>query len=110
MLDAVAVLLGAAATYLTRVVFLVSRKVRPPKSVDRYLKLVGPAVLAAIAVPGLLAPNGELSLLDTIPAVLAAGASFLLWKLTRQLIIGLLGGLVVWWGLLALLWGLGLSN
>ncbi len=100
MLDALAILLGAVTTYLTRVLFLVSKKLRPPRAVARYLPLVGPAVLGAIAIPGLLAPAGEISLAATVPSVVAALAAWGSWRLARkQMIVGLLVGLAVWWAL-----------
>ncbi|AYF98656.1 AzlD domain-containing protein [Protaetiibacter intestinalis] len=109
MLDALAILLGGIATYLTRVLFLVSRKLRPPPAVQRYLPLVGPAVLGAIAIPGLVAPGGELSLLTTGPSLLAAAAAWASWRLARrQMVVGLLVGLAVWWGCFAVLGALGL--
>lgn len=108
MLDLLAIALGGVVTYLERVVFLVTKRIRPPKRVLKFLPLVGPAVLGAIAVPGLIAPRGEISLVETVPALLAAVVSYLLWRWTRQMIVGLLGGLVLWWGIVALLnwWGL----
>lgn len=108
MLDLLAIILGGVVTYIERVVFLVTKRVRPPKRVLKFLPLVGPAVLGAIAVPGLLAPRGEISLVETIPALLAAVASYLLWRWTKQMVVGLLGGLILWWGIVALLtwWGL----
>ena len=108
MLDLLAILLSGLATYVERVIFLVTKKVRPPRRALRYLPLVGPAVLGAIAVPGILAPRGELSLVDTIPAVIAAVAAALLWRWTKQLVIALVGALVLWWGLVFVLVQLGL--
>ena len=108
MLDMLAIVLGGVVTYVTRVLFLVTKKVRPPRRTLRYLPLVGPAVLGAIAVPGILAPRGELSLVDTIPAVIAAVVAALLWRWTKQLVIALVGALVLWWGLVFALVQLGL--
>ena len=99
MLDVLAIVLSGLATYLERVIFLVTKKVRPPRKALRYLPLVGPAVLGAIAVPGILAPRGELSLVETIPAVIAAVIAAVLWKWTKQLVIALVVALAVWWGL-----------
>jgi len=110
MLDLLAVVLSGVVTYLTRVLFLVSKKVRPPKRSLRYLPLVGPAVLGAIAVPGILAPRGEVSLTETLPAVAAAVVSWLLFRWTKQLVIGLAGGLVLWWGIVFVLSVLGLRG
>lgn len=103
MLDLLAILLSGLVTFVERAIFLVTKKVRPPRKALRYLPLVGPAVLGAIAVPGILAPRGELSLTETIPAVIAAVVAALLWKWTKQLVIGLAAGLLVWWGLIFLL-------
>ena len=96
----IALLLSGLVTYLERAVFLISKRVRPPKRVLRYLPLVGPAVLGAIAVPGILAPRGEVSLLETVPAVIAAVLGALAWRFTKQVVVGLVVGLGVWWGLL----------
>jgi branched-subunit amino acid transport protein len=108
MLDLLAIALSGLATYVERVIFLVTKRVRPPLRTLRYLPLVGPAVLGAIAVPGILAPRGEFSLTETVPAVVAAIVAALLWRLTKQLVIALVVALAVWWGLIFLLvqWGL----
>lgn len=109
MLDAIAILLGGIVTYMTRVIFLVSKRVRPPKAVKRYLPLVGPAVLGAIAIPGLLAPGGDFSWTSTVPSVIAGLLAWLAWRLTHQMVAGLVVGLGAWWGMLwaisALGWG-----
>ena len=108
MLELLAIAFSGVVTYFERVIFLASKRVRPPRRALRYLPLVGPAVLGAIAVPGILAPRGELSLVDTIPAVIAAVVAALLWRWTRQLVIALVGALVLWWGLVFALVQLGL--
>jgi branched-subunit amino acid transport protein len=110
MLDWLAILFGGVATYLTRVLFLVTKKIRPPRRTLRYLPLVGPAVLGAIAVPGILAPRGEVSLVETIPAVVAAVLSWLMFRWTKQLVIALIAGLVLWWGIVFVLSVLGLRS
>jgi branched-subunit amino acid transport protein len=110
MLDAIAILLGGLVTYLTRVIFLVSKKLRPPKAVKRYLPLVGPAVLGSIAIPGLIAPGGEISFAATVPSVVAGLLAWLAWRLARrQMVVGLIVGLLVWWGLFWLFGALGWS-
>ena len=103
MLELLAILLSGLVTFVERAIFLVSKKVRPPRRALRYLPLVGPAVLGAIALPGILAPRGELSLTETVPAVIAAVVAALAWKWTKQLVIGLILGLALWWGLIYLL-------
>jgi branched-subunit amino acid transport protein len=110
MLELLAIVLGGIVTFVTRAVFLVSRKLRPPKRVERYLPLVGPAVLGAIAIPGILAPRGEISLIDTVPAVIAAVATWLGWKFTRQIAVGLIVGLGLWWAILAVMVAVGVER
>jgi branched-subunit amino acid transport protein len=103
MLELLAIVLGGIVTFVSRAIFLVSRKLRPPKKVERYLPLVGPAVLAAIAVPGILAPRDAITLVDTIPAVVAAVVTWLVWRVTKQIALGLLAGLLLWWAIIAVL-------
>ena len=110
MLELLAIVLGGIVTFVIRALFLVSRKLRPPKRVERYLPLVGPAVLGAIAIPGILAPRGEISLVDTIPAVIAAVATWLGWKFTKQIAVGLVVGLGLWWAILAVMVAVGVER
>lgn len=110
MLELLAIVLGGIVTFVTRAIFLVSRKLRPPKRVERYLPLVGPAVLGAIAIPGILAPRGEISLVDTVPAVIAALATWLGWKFTKQIAVGLIVGLGLWWAILAVMVAIGVER
>lgn len=110
MLDLLAIVLGGVVTYVTRALFLVSHKVRPPRRFVRYLPLVGPAVLGAIAVPGILAPRGEVSLVETLPAIAAALVSWLLFRWTKQLVVGLAGGLLLWWAIVFVLSVTGLRS
>jgi branched-subunit amino acid transport protein len=84
-------------TYLMRAAFLVTAGRRPPAPVARALPHVGPAVLAAITVPALVAPHGTVSLGDTPPALLAAGIAWMAWRHTTNLPTALFGGLTVWW-------------
>jgi branched-subunit amino acid transport protein len=103
MLDLLALLLSGLATYVERAIFLVTKRVRPPRRALRYLPLVGPAVLGAIAVPGILAPRDAITLVDTVPAVVAAVVTWLVWRFTKQIALGLLAGLLLWWGIIAVL-------
>lgn len=84
-------------TYAMRAAFLVRAKAEPPAALARVLPHVGPAVLAAITVPALLAPHNTIALATTVPAVLAAAAAWLLWSRTRNLPIALFGGLALSW-------------
>ncbi len=103
-------LLSGLVTFVERALFLVTKRVRPPQRLLRYLPLVGPAVLGAIAVPGLLAPRGEISLIDTVPALLAAVVAVLLMRRTKQLVIALVVSLVFWWAMVFALVQLGLRQ
>lgn len=84
-------------TYVLRAAFLVRARPSPPAPLARLLPHVGPAVLAAITVPALLAPRGVMSVGDTLPALLAAATAWLLWRRTRSLPVALLGALALSW-------------
>lgn len=84
-------------TYAMRAAFLVTARSEPPSAITRLLPHVGPAVLAAITLPGLIAPRGEVSIVETLPSLLAAAAAWLLWHRTSSLPVALFGGLAVWW-------------
>jgi hypothetical protein len=43
------------------------------------------------------------SLVETLPAVAAAVFSWLLFRWTKQLVIALVGGLVLWWAIVFVL-------
>ena len=97
-------------TYLMRAAFLVTTAgPRPPAPVARALPHVGPAVLAAITLPALLAPHGSVSLVETMPALLAAGIAAMAWRRTTSLPRALFGGLAAWW-LVSWVLGAGLSG
>ena len=85
-------------TYAMRVVFLATAGHRPPAPVARLLPYVGPAVLAAITLPALVAPHGSVSFVETAPALLAAVVASTAWRCAQKnLPIALFGGLAVWW-------------
>jgi branched-subunit amino acid transport protein len=84
-------------TYAMRAAFLVTARSEPPAAITRLLPHVGPAVLAAITLPALVAPRGEISIVETLPALLAATAAWLLWRRTASLPLALFGGLALWW-------------
>jgi branched-subunit amino acid transport protein len=92
-------------TYVFRAAFLITREARPPAVLERVLPYVGPAVLAAITLPMLLAPRGTISLTESVPAVLAGAVTWMLWRRTAGLLVPLVGGLALWWLLAALLPG-----
>lgn len=84
-------------TYAMRAAFLVRANAEPPAALARVLPQVGPAVLAAIAVPALIAPHNTIAVGTTVPAVLAGAVAWLLWRRTRNLPIALFGGLALSW-------------
>src|SRR4051794_27219186 len=90
-------------TYLMRAVFFATATPRPPPAVARLLPHVGPAVLAAITVPALLAPRGRISTVETVPALAAAAFAWLLWRRTANMPIALFGSLGLWWVVLGAL-------
>lgn len=110
MVEVLALLLSGVVTFVERAFFLVSKRVRPPRRALRYLPLVGPAVLGAIAVPGILAPRGEISLSETVPAVVAAVVATVLWRRRGQLVVALVAGLGLWWAILFVLAQVGLRR
>jgi branched-subunit amino acid transport protein len=83
-------------TYVMRAAFIVTA--RPvPSRLARLLPHVGPAVLAAITLPALVAPRGTIALAETLPALLAVAVAVLLWRRNGRLPVALFGGLGVWW-------------
>lgn len=84
-------------TYALRASFLVTASHQLPAPAARLLPHVGPAVLAAITLPALFAPRGQMSLVETVPALLAAAATWVLWRRTTSLPLALFGGLTLWW-------------
>lgn len=92
---AVLVVVGLG-TYLLRASFLLVLS-GPPRRLARVLPHLGPAVLAAIIVPVLVAPRGQVSVTETVPALVAALACWLLWRRTGRLPVALFGGLGLWW-------------
>lgn len=97
MRELVVLIVIGAGTYALRAGFLLTHDARPPAVLARHLPHVAPAVLAAIAVPALLAPGGTMSVRETFPALAAAAVTWLLWRRTQRLPVALLGGLGLWW-------------
>jgi branched-subunit amino acid transport protein len=85
-------------TYAMRAAFLVTARQQPPAPVRRLLPYIGPAVLAAIALPAFVAPHGSVSFTGTVPALFAAVVAWIAWRCAKKnLPIALFGGLAVWW-------------
>lgn len=90
-----AIFLAAIGTFAMRAAFLVAarRLVDVPAPVQRVLRQIPPAALAAIVVPDLLRPHGEL---DLWSPELAAGAvaALVIWR-TRSTALTLVVGMAV---------------
>jgi branched-subunit amino acid transport protein len=90
-----AILLAGAGTFAMRASFLVlaGRLTDLPPGVHRVLRQIPPAALAALVLPALLRPGGELGLWQPH---LAAGAlaALVSWR-TRSIVATLLVGLAV---------------
>lgn len=91
-------------TYAMRAVFLVTARAEPPAGWQRPVRVLarllphaGPAILAAIILPALLAPRGVVSPAESLPALGAAAVTWLLWRRTQRLPVALFGGLATWW-------------
>jgi branched-subunit amino acid transport protein len=84
-------------TYAMRAAFLVTARSQPPAIVARLLTHAGPAVLAAIIVPALIAPRGTVSAAESLPALAAAALAWFLWRRTARLPLALFGGMSLWW-------------
>jgi predicted branched-subunit amino acid permease len=84
-------------TYAMRAAFLVTARRQPPALVARLLPHIGPAVLAAITLPALIAPRGSVAVADTVPALLAAAIAAVMWRRTKNLPVALFGGMALWW-------------
>lgn len=90
-----AIILAAIGTYSMRAAFLVAapRMADLPVGVQRVLRQIPPAAIAAIVVPELLRPNDEL---DLWSPELAAGlvAALVFWR-TRSTALTLVVGMAV---------------
>lgn len=98
------VILAGLGTYLIRASFVVAlQEVEVPELVQRALRYVPPAVLAALAVPPVVAPGGRLGIIPPVPEFLAAiVAALVAWR-TRNLAATIVVGIPVLIGLEALL-------
>lgn len=88
---------GAGTYGLRASLILIFRGTPVPPVLERGFRYVGPAVLAALSVPGMLAPDGTLDL--TGPRVPAAIVAVVVAWRTRSLLPTLLAGLAVFFAL-----------
>ncbi|MDX1621359.1 MAG: AzlD domain-containing protein [Nitriliruptorales bacterium] len=93
--------IGVGTWALRASLILLFRDAAVPPLLERAFRYVGPAVLAALSVPGLLAPGGTLDLTSLrIPAGIVAGV--VAWR-TESLLFTLIAGLALFFGLEAIL-------
>lgn len=79
------------AVYLPKAVPLLLLQGRIPPGVQRWLKYVAPAVLAAMVAPTILAPEGHLTVgLSQLPFLV----TFLIALFARRMFVAVAGGLV----------------
>jgi len=98
------VVLAGVGTYLIRASFVVAlQDVEVPELVQRALRYVPPAVLAALSIPPVVAPGGQLGIIPPAPEFLAAiVAAVVAWR-TKNLAATIVVGIPVLIGLEALL-------
>ena len=94
----VIVIIVGIGTYLTRLSFIGILGTRGvPTYVERPLRLVAPAVIAAIAIPELVAPEGEVFIsFDNLRLLAGLVATVVAWK-TRSIGWTIGVGLVSLW-------------
>lgn len=98
------VIIAGVGTYAVRASFVVGLKdAKVPHIVQRALRYVPPAVLAALSVPPVLAPGGQLGVIPPQPEFLAALAAALVAWRTKNLAATIVVGIPVLIGLEALM-------
>ena len=92
----IAVIAAGVATYAIRLSFIaLFGRIEVPDPLERALRYVPPAVLAAIAVPGVAAPGGLYDLWNPfVPAAILGGLAA--WK-TRSIGAAILIGMPSLW-------------
>jgi branched-subunit amino acid transport protein len=94
-MEALLIFLGMAlATYFTRYIMIAALDREVPPLLQRWLRYVPPAVLAALVAPAALAPQGHLEISAHAWAVLV-GVVFA-WR-TRHVLWTIAGGLTAFW-------------
>jgi len=89
------IILGmAVATYLTRVTLLVfGKRVNFPPLFLRSLRYIPIAMLSAIIFPAVLAPQGAIYISAKNPYLLAALATVVAVRLTKNSVVGIVVGM-----------------
>lgn len=99
------IILGmAAATYLTRAGAILALGDRSlPGTIERWLRHVPLAILAALAIPGLLFTGGAMDLPRLTPRLVGGLLTFYLARRTRNLFAAVAAGVLAYLGALRLL-------
>jgi branched-subunit amino acid transport protein len=101
-MEKLGIFLGMAlATYFTRYVMIVALGREVPPLLQRWLRYVPAAVLAALVAPAALAPHGRLEFGLAAWATLAGAV--VAWR-TRSVLWTILGGMAAFWLLRLLGW------
>ncbi|HEY7850202.1 MAG TPA: AzlD domain-containing protein [Ktedonobacterales bacterium] len=102
---ALSIVLIGVLTYLMRVAFIGPSRLALPPAVERALRFVPPAALAALIVPDLVGHNGALVLTLANPRLIAGVVALAVAWRTRSVGLTLVVGMAVFWLLSALLPG-----
>jgi branched-subunit amino acid transport protein len=102
---ALSIVLIGVLTYLMRVAFIGPSRLSLPPAVERALRFVPPAALAALIVPDLVGHNGALILTLANPRLIAGVVALVIAWRTRSVGLTLIIGMAVFWLLSALLPG-----
>lgn len=96
MIAWVVVLIAGIATFLIRFSFIaLFGRVSVPAPLERSLKYIAPSVLAALAVPAIIAPDGSIDPLSVfVPAAILGGLAA--WR-TRSIGAAIVVGMPALW-------------
>jgi branched-subunit amino acid transport protein len=84
----------ALVTYATRYTMIAALGRQIPSVLERWLRYVPPAVLAALIVPAVLAPKGHLEM--GLPVWAALVGALVAWR-TRSVLWTMVGGMAAFW-------------
>ena len=96
----VVVIVVGVATFAMRFVFIaLFGKIAIPMWLERSLRYVAPSVLAAIAVPAVLAPNGVVALWTPLlpAAIIGALAAWLTKSIGAAIVFGMIALWILQW-------------
>lgn len=100
---ALSIVLVGILTFLMRVAFIGPSSLSLPPAVERALRFVPPAALAALVVPDMVSHNGALVMTLANPRLIAGVVAFLIAWRTRNVAATLIVGMGLFWLLTYLL-------